>query len=99
VVVCEGARGRCGEASFLFYALSSGPAGPAMLARWLRGATQRDEVLPLLISAKQHPTTTVHLSADSRPRSIRLYSCCTAVSIDASLIDQLTMAYLRITSI
>ena len=52
MVVSEGVRGRCGEASFLFYALSSGPAGPAMLALAGRGATQRDE-LPLLISAKQ----------------------------------------------
>jgi hypothetical protein len=48
--VVFGLRGRCGEASFLFYALSSGPAGPAMLALEAR---LNDTNCLLLISAKQ----------------------------------------------
>jgi hypothetical protein len=75
--VVFGLGGRCGEASFLFYALSSGPAGPAMLAH--RGATQRDE-LPANLSQAKHPTNSV-IAVLQLPFAVLF------VSIDASSID------------
>jgi hypothetical protein len=67
VVVREGVRVRCGEASFLFYALSSGPAGPAMLA--LAG-TRRDSTRRTASNLSQaNIPPTPSLFADSRAAS------------------------------
>jgi hypothetical protein len=91
VVVSEGVRGRCGEASFLFYALSSGPAGPAMLALAGRGATAN------LSQANIPPTSLIALLIAVWKYHLR--TCIIVVLIDASLINRLITSYPRITPI
>jgi hypothetical protein len=58
------------------------------------GATQRDH---LLISAKQHPTSSITLLIAVLSSACTI--ACIVDSIDASLIDRLIITHLRITSI